>query len=78
MEITEIKNIRLEKLSALKAKGLNPYGQRFDPTIRVAQALAQFEENKKVAMAGRIVANRKHGKLFLLIYWIRRGRSSSI
>jgi len=66
MEIDEIKNIRLEKLANLKSKGLNPYGQRFDRTGTIAETLAGFEDNKKVALAGRILANRKHGKVFFL------------
>jgi len=66
MEIDEIKNIRLEKLEALRAKGSNPYGQRFERTGAIAPTLANFEENKKVVLAGRILANRKHGKVFFL------------
>ena len=65
-EDNETRKIRLEKLETLKAKGLNPYGGRFETTASIAQTLADFQENKKVVLAGRIMASRNHGKVYFL------------
>lgn len=62
MEVDEIKNVRIEKLNKLKNKGVNPYGGKFDVSQDVKNVLTSFKEGKKVILAGRIVANRKHGK----------------
>lgn len=74
MEVVEIKNIRLEKLETLRSHGANPYGQRFERTASIGQTLAGFQENKEVALAGRILANRKHGKVFFLDLQDQSGR----
>jgi lysyl-tRNA synthetase class 2 len=66
MEIDEIKNIRLNKISDLESKGINPYGDRFPQIASVAEVLSQFEEEKSVVLAGRIMANRKHGKVYFM------------
>ena len=66
MEIEEIKKIRIEKAKLLAAKGLKPYGQKFLRTAKIAEALAAFEEEKDVVLAGRIMANRAHGKVVFM------------
>lgn len=66
MEIEEIKKIREEKARILASKGLKPYGGKFVTTATIAQALAAFEEEKDVILAGRIMANRAHGKVVFL------------
>ncbi len=66
MEINEIKNIRLEKIAALKNRGVNPYGNRFQVTDSIASLLADFVEEKEVIIAGRVMANRKHGKVYFM------------
>ena len=63
MELDEIKRVRLEKLQNLKAEGLEPYAGGFVPTRSIAQTLKDFNEGQEVALAGRIVANRSHGKV---------------
>lgn len=62
MEVDEIKSVRIAKLKQLIARGIRPYGQKFILSHSVAEVLADFQEEKEVILAGRIVANRKHGK----------------
>ena len=66
MEIDDIKRIRLEKLTKLTAKGIIPYGSRFEFTHNISQILTNFIEGTEVIVAGRILANRQHGKVFFL------------
>ena len=66
MEIHEIKQIRSEKAKFLTDKGLKPYGAKFSRTTSIADALKTFEEEKDVVLAGRIMANRAHGKVIFL------------
>jgi lysyl-tRNA synthetase class 2 len=66
MEVDEIKGVRVEKLKALRQRGVQPYGGKFEGIISIAEILANFTEEKKVVAAGRIMANRKHGKVFFL------------
>lgn len=63
MEVDEIRNVRIEKLNKLIARNLEPYGRRFIVSESVAEALAGFTEEKEVTLAGRIMANRRHGKV---------------
>jgi len=62
MEVDEIKSVRLAKLKALVSRGVHAYGGKFLRSHQVTEALADFVEEKEVTLAGRIVANRKHGK----------------
>jgi len=66
MELSEIKQVREEKLESLIQQGINPYGQRFQDVQPVGQVLQQFEEGRSVKVAGRIIANRKHGKVMFM------------
>ena len=66
MEVEEIRNVRIHKLNNLVAKGIYPYGGKFEWTHRIAEILNDFVEGKDVTIAGRIVANRKHGKVLFL------------
>ena len=63
MELDEIKRVRLEKLNNLRAEGLDPYAGGFVPSHTIAQALGAFSEGQEVALAGRLIANRSHGKV---------------
>ena len=63
MELDEIKRVRLEKLNNLRAQGLDPYAGGFVPSHTIAQALGAFSEGQEVALAGRLIANRSHGKV---------------
>jgi len=54
---------RREKLKALRAQGLQPYGGKF-PKARSIQALVGgFREGEPVTTAGRLSAKRAHGAL---------------
>ena len=64
--MTYIEQARREKLEALRARGVEPFAYRFERTHKAAEALAAFREGQEsqdaVAVAGRIVALRGHGK----------------
>src|SRR5437870_2437668 len=66
MEVNEIKNVRIEKRNSMLAKGVNPYGGKYQFEKDVAQVLHEFTEGQAVTLAGRIMANRKHGKVLFL------------
>ena len=66
MEVNEIKNVRIEKLKNLQSQGVSPYGHRFERSSSILHVLNHFEENQKVALAGRILAHRKHGKVVFM------------
>lgn len=57
---------RIEKLEALRSRGIEPYGYRFDPTHSTDEARALFtvevEETESVRLAGRVVSLRDMGK----------------
>ena len=61
METNEIKDVRIKKLDALRAKGIDAYSQRFLRTHTVAEVLKDFKEGQHTVLAGRIMANRSHG-----------------
>lgn len=66
LEINEIRSVRLEKLGHLQSKGMYVYGGKFARTDSIAATLSQFEEGKQVVLAGRILANRSHGKVLFV------------
>src|SRR5438034_10958769 len=63
---------RRQKLQTLRSQGIEPYQSRFDRTHSAAQAIALFEQveksggaearSERVALAGRLVAQRVMGK----------------
>ncbi|MBF0595621.1 MAG: lysine--tRNA ligase [Candidatus Omnitrophica bacterium] len=59
----EIKQFRIQKLNALREKGLNPYGGRVEGLSPVADVLAGFAEEKAAFTAGRIMSKRDQGKV---------------
>ena len=63
--LSEILQIRRDKLSAMQAEGRDPFAQvRFDRTSNSQEILNNFEtmENQTVAIAGRIMSKRDMGK----------------
>ncbi|HBR14890.1 MAG TPA: lysine--tRNA ligase [Candidatus Omnitrophica bacterium] len=66
MDVDEIKKVRLEKLGRLQAMGGSPYGMKFETSESISAVLKGFMEEKKVVLAGRIMANRKHGKALFI------------
>lgn len=55
--------VRYEKLLKIKESGKNPYPERFSVTHTLSEARQLAEGTTDIAVAGRIVALRKHGKL---------------
>ncbi len=66
MEVDELKQVRLDKLNNLKELGITPYGHRFERSHALADVLNDFKEDQSVVVAGRIMANRKHGKVMFM------------
>lgn len=73
-ELDDIRRVRLDKLKSLKEKGVNPYGQRFNPTHKIGKILENFQEEETVVIAGRILANRKMGKVMFMELADQSGR----
>ena len=71
-ERTDQERQRRQKLQTLRSQGIEPYQSRFDRTHSAAQAIALFEQveksggaearSERVALAGRVVAQRVMGK----------------
>lgn len=62
-EDLSIREARLQKLARLRELGHDPFAvERFDRTASASALLENFEENKQVAYAGRVVALRPMGK----------------
>ena len=63
MDINEIVQQRTAKLEVLSAKNVALYPANVPEHSTIGQILSNFEENKKVTLCGRIMANRGHGKV---------------
>lgn len=65
-DVNELIKVRLEKLEELKAKGINPFGDKFEPTHHAQEILDKAQEfidsQEEVVVAGRLMAKRGHGK----------------
>ncbi len=64
-ELSELLQIRRDKLTALQEQGRDPFAQtKYDRTEKSAQILNDFEqlEGKDVSIAGRIMSKRDMGK----------------
>ncbi len=53
---------RLRKLDAIRAKGIDPYGSRYENTEPIAGLLDGGAEGRRVRIAGRMLAARNFGK----------------
>ena len=63
MQLSEQEIIRREKLSALRQLGINPYPANLYPVSHTSkQVKEQFEDGKKVIVAGRLMSVRDQGK----------------
>lgn len=60
--ISDLLAVRRQKLDALRAGGVQPFGQRFDTDGTVADVRGAFVEGKTLRAAGRITAHRDMGK----------------
>ena len=63
--IVELRNVRLNKVEALRAKGINPYPSRCSRTHYAETIINDYEahEGQTVTVAGRLMSVREHGKL---------------
>ncbi len=59
---SQILKERLEKIAKLKQMGVALYGERFPVSHQIEQLVSSFQEAKEVALAGRLMAKRTHGK----------------
>ncbi len=63
MQLTELEQIRREKLNHLRELGIDPYPAALYPVDHTTQQIKQqFEEGKKVVIAGRLMSRRIQGK----------------
>src|SRR3954468_11640169 len=53
---------RKAKLVALRAKGINPFANKFSPAEGCGQARSNYVEGREVSIAGRLTAHRDMGK----------------
>ena len=65
---------RKAKLAALRAKGIDPFQNKFTPTESCAAARANYTEGREVALAGRITAHRDMGKSMFIDIRDQSGR----
>lgn len=65
---------RKAKLAALRAKGIDPFKNKFTPTETCQQARAHYTEGREVAVAGRITAHRDMGKSMFIDVRDQSGR----
>src|SRR6266852_7259680 len=65
---------RKAKLAALRAKGIDPFKNKFAPTENCAEARANYVEGREVAVAGRLTAHRDMGKSMFIDVRDQSGR----
>jgi lysyl-tRNA synthetase class 2 len=65
-EENELIALRRKKLAALRAKGIEPFGDRFEVTGSIAEVREKFKEGETLRAAGRITAHRDMGKSHFL------------
>ncbi|MBD3379428.1 MAG: lysine--tRNA ligase [Candidatus Omnitrophica bacterium] len=57
---------RYKNLEELRAKGINPYAERFKDIEPISGVKLDYSEARKSRVAGRIMAKREHGKSMFL------------
>jgi lysyl-tRNA synthetase class 2 len=65
---------RKTKLAALRAKGIDPFKNKFTPTETCRHAREHYAEGREVALAGRITAHRDMGKSMFMDLRDQSGR----
>jgi lysyl-tRNA synthetase class 2 len=65
---------RRAKLAALRAKGIDPFKNKFTPGETCADARKNYAEGREVAVAGRITAHREMGKSMFIDVRDQSGR----
>ena len=65
---------RRTKLNALRAKGIDPFRNKFVPGEKCADARANYVEGREVSVAGRVTAHRDMGKSMFIDVRDQSGR----
>ncbi len=65
-EENELIALRREKLEALRARGVAPFGRSFETSGSIAEVREKFAEGETLRTAGRITAHRDMGKSHFL------------
>src|SRR5258706_9672830 len=65
---------RRAKLAALRARGIDPFKNKFTPAEMCADARHRYAEHREVALAGRITAHRDMGKSMFIDIKDQSGR----
>ena len=65
---------RKAKLAALRAKGIDPFKNKFTPAETCQHAREHYAEGREVALAGRITAHRDMGKTMFIDIRDQSGR----
>ena len=65
---------RKAKLAALRAKGIDPFKNKFMPTESCADARNHYTEGREAAVAGRITVHRDMGKSMFIDVRDQSGR----
>src|SRR5437899_12187848 len=65
---------RKTKLAALRARGIDPFKNKFTPTETCRQARHNYAEGREVAVAGRVPAHRGMGKSMFIDVRDQSGR----
>ena len=67
MSLEDIRNVRLEKLQKIKAKGIDPYPAKSARTHSISEAISNFEDLEKsaqvITIAGRVMSLRGQGAI---------------
>ncbi|MGI6037564.1 MAG: lysine--tRNA ligase [Limnochordia bacterium] len=63
-ELNDQMLVRRQKLAELQAQGIDPFGESFEATATAEKIKGEFEqlEGQRVAVAGRMMSVRRHGK----------------
>ena len=71
MALDDIRQVKLEKLKAMRKAGIDPYPTTTKRSMSVSDALDDFDaladSKKQITLAGRLMAQRGHGGLIFLI-----------
>ena len=62
----ELISLRRQKLEALRAQGVAPFGRSFETSGSIAEVREKFAEGETLCIAGRITAHRDMGKSHFL------------
>lgn len=80
-DMNELMKVRRDKLAAFEAKGVAPFGHRFEVSHHAKDVLEQFghlegeeESSEEITIAGRLMAIRGHGKASFSVLMDRSGR----